>query len=44
MDMETLKPRTCQMCYGTGKATWAIDNDTFEIKECDCQFKGELNA
>jgi hypothetical protein len=44
MDMETVLPRTCTICMGTGVATWYIDEETFEIKECDCQYKEETNG
>ena len=44
MDMETLIPRTCGMCHGTGVVKWYKDEDTFETEECECQYKGEINA
>ena len=37
MDMETVTPRTCTMCYGTGFTKWYKDEDTFELTECDCK-------
>jgi hypothetical protein len=44
MDMETVKPRTCQMCLGTGTVSWYIDDDTFETRECECKLEGDINA
>jgi hypothetical protein len=44
MDMETVNPRTCTMCHGTGIASWYIDDETFESQECECQYKGDANA
>lgn len=44
MEYETLLPRTCNMCHGTGVALWYLDDDTFEARECECQYKEENNA
>jgi len=44
MDMETVIPRTCSMCYGSGIAMWYLDDDTFETRECECQYKEENNG
>ena len=44
MDMETVKSRTCTMCYGTGKSMWFIDDDTYETRDCECQYKEETNG
>jgi len=44
MDMETLLPRTCQMCMGTGVAIMYIDEDTYEARPCECQYEEESNA
>jgi hypothetical protein len=45
MDMETIKPRTCTMCYGTGLVSWLSDEEgTFETEECECQYKGDKDA
>jgi hypothetical protein len=44
MDMETVIPRTCEICHGTGVAYWYKDEDTFESDMCECQIKGEING
>jgi len=43
MDMETVLPRTCNMCHGTGVVYWE-SNDDFDVKECECQYKEETNG
>jgi len=44
MEMTKLYPRTCQMCYGTGVAKWFMDDDTYEVRECECQYEEESNG
>ena len=44
MDMETVKPRTCTMCYGAGTVSWLKDDSTFETEQCECQYKEETNG
>jgi hypothetical protein len=34
MDMETVVPRTCSMCKGTGYMYWG-DEENFEVRPCD---------
>ena len=39
MDMETVEPRTCQTCHGTGYIFWG-DDEEFDVSPCDdCQGK-----
>jgi hypothetical protein len=35
-DMETLTPRTCQMCYGA-KVVYYGNKDNFTEEPCECQ-------
>ena len=44
MDMETVLPRTCTMCYGTGVVSWLASDGSFDREECECQYKGENNG
>ena len=44
MDMETLTPRTCQICKGTGVEVYYIDEDTFDTCTCECKMKEKNNG
>jgi len=43
MDMETVEPRTCQLCYGAGYLYWG-NEDIFDAELCDCQTKEISNG
>jgi hypothetical protein len=36
MDMETVNPRTCQLCGGKGYLYYG-DNEEYDIEPCDCK-------
>jgi hypothetical protein len=36
MDMETVLPRTCQLCGGAGILYYGTEED-YEIEPCDCK-------
>lgn len=37
-DMETLKPRTCQICYGA-KVLYYGDKEEYDVEPCECVAK-----
>jgi cytochrome c5 len=44
MDMETVIPKTCQLCHGTG-VTYYGDSDEYDVGPCECKLdKGIKNA
>lgn len=42
MDMETVLPRTCKSCNGTGYMYYSSDTE-YDVKQCECQSE-EVNA
>jgi len=38
MDMETVLPRTCNICNGAGVIYYGNEED-FDIEPCECQSK-----
>ena len=42
MDMETVEPRTCQSCHGTGYHYYG-DTEEYDVAPCDeCGGKGSM--
>ena len=35
MDMETVIPKTCQVCHGTGVLYYGDDNE-YDVEPCQC--------
>lgn len=35
-DMETLQPRTCKICHGTGYIYYG-DSEEFDVEPCECK-------
>jgi hypothetical protein len=35
MDMETVLPKTCQICHGTG-VTYHGDDNEYDVEPCEC--------
>ena len=40
MDFETITPRTCTVCRGTGVLYYG-DKEEYDIEPCECQRKEE---
>lgn len=36
MDFETVRPKTCQSCKGTGVVYYG-DSEEYDIEPCECQ-------
>lgn len=43
MDFETVLPKTCQLCYGTG-TLYQGDEEHYDVITCECQYKEESNG
>jgi hypothetical protein len=44
MDMETVLPKTCQICHGTGVLYYGDDQE-YDVEPCECKVeKRENNA
>jgi hypothetical protein len=40
MDMETVVPKTCQICHGT-KTLYYGDNNEYDVEPCECTLETE---
>jgi len=42
MDMETVIPKTCQLCHGTGVTYYGNDSE-YDVEPCECKVEKRKN-